>query len=180
MEEWSMGKKAVFLDRDGVINEVLTKRVKFVNKPSEFFLLKGAGEAIRLFNENEYLVFVVTNQGGIGLGFMKEEQLIRVHEKMIQELAKFGAIIDEIVYCPHKPREGCACRKPNAKMLTDLAGKHDVDITCSYMVGDRDVDIIAGQKSGAKTVLIGDEHAIADFYFPSLLDAANWIITRNA
>ncbi|WP_332630263.1 D-glycero-alpha-D-manno-heptose-1,7-bisphosphate 7-phosphatase [Halalkalibacter flavus] len=171
--------KAVFLDRDGVINEVLSKRVKFVNNPSQFYLLEGVGEAIRLFNEASIPTFVVTNQGGVGLGFMKEASLIKVHKRMVEELAKYGAYIDDIAYCPHKPKAGCACRKPEAQMLLDLASTHNIDLPSSIMVGDREPDIEAGKKAGCKTVFIGDEtdnSAQANIVFPHLIAAAPWIL----
>lgn len=167
----------IFLDRDGVINEVLSQRVKFVNKPSDFYLLDGVGEAIKRFNDMRTKVFVVTNQGGIGLGYMKESALKAVHEKMKDDLAEFGAAIDDIAYCPHKPKAGCACRKPEPQMLVDLAEKHDIDLEASYMVGDREPDIEAGRKAGTKTVLIGGrdkDKAKADMYFSDLLSFAMW------
>lgn len=139
-------KTAVFLDRDGVINEVLTERVKFVNKPKDLHFLPGVPEAIRKLNEHFDYIFVVTNQGGVGLGFMKESQLQKVHEHMVNELKKHGAIIHDIAYCPHKPKAGCACRKPGSKMIEDLAEKYQVDVSNSYMVGDTDTDIQAGKK----------------------------------
>lgn len=171
-------KKAVFLDRDGVINEVLSKRVKFVNKPEQMHLLKGVGEGIKLLNSAGFLVFVVTNQGGIGLGYMKEEMLIKVHEKMKQDIREFGGRVDDIIYCPHKPHAGCACRKPQPEMLHRLADKHQVSMKDSYMIGDRDVDIFAGKKAGATTILIGDEEGLADYRFSSLYEAAKWL-TNN-
>jgi D-glycero-D-manno-heptose 1,7-bisphosphate phosphatase len=167
--------KAVFLDRDGVINEVLSKRVKFVNKPEQMYLLDGVGEGIKLLNEAQFLVFVVTNQGGIGLGYMKEEMLIKVHDKMKDDIHKHGGEIDDIIYCPHKPHAGCACRKPEPEMLHRLANKHQVSLKDSYMVGDRDVDIFAGKQAGTKTILIGDEEGLADYRFPSLIEAAKWL-----
>lgn len=169
-------KKAAFLDRDGVINEVLTKRVKFVNKPKDLYLLPGVPEAIKKLNGYFDYIFVVTNQGGVGLGFMKENQLIQIHDYMIKELKKKGAIIDEVVYCPHKPKEGCACRKPNSKLIEDLAYKYDVDLTKSYMVGDTDTDIMAGKKAGTKGIFLGESDPLADAVFPDLLSAADWII----
>ncbi len=171
----------MFLDRDGVINEVLSSRVKFVNKPSDFYLLDGVGEAIKLFNEEGFKVFVVTNQGGIGLGYMKETQLDKVHKKMLDELAKFGAKIDGIAYCPHKPKANCACRKPKPKMIIDLAEKHGIDLEQSFMVGDREPDIIAGKEAGTRTILVGkrEEEADADMYFPDLLSVANWLAEYN-
>lgn len=168
--------KAVFLDRDGVINEVLTDRVKFVNRSDQMYFLPGVAEAIRLFNQTFDYVFVVTNQGGVGLGFMKEAQLQAIHSDMITSLQKEGALIQEVVYCPHKPKSGCACRKPNSKLIEDLARKYDVDVKSSYMVGDTDTDIIAGKKAGTKTVFIGKSDPLADAVYPDLLQAAHWIV----
>lgn len=173
--------KAIFLDRDGVINEVLSKRVKFVNKPDQFYLLPGVGEAIPTLNKLNYKIFVVTNQGGIGLGYMKESELIRIHEKMKKELEKFGAVIDDIAYCPHKPTSGCNCRKPKPGMLLSLAKKHKINLTESYMVGDRSADIEAGKNAGTKTILVGSrkEQANADAVFHDLLDFTKWLMAKE-
>lgn len=171
--------KAVFLDRDGVINEVLTNRVKFVNKPNDFYLLDGVGEAIRKFNDIGLKVFVVTNQGGVGLGFMREAALHEVHEKMKKDLLDFGAHVDDIRYCAHKPKAGCVCRKPEPQMLKDLAQKHHINLKDSVMVGDREPDIEAGKKAGTKTVLVGSREegrGMADAEFPNLYSAVEWII----
>lgn len=169
----------IFLDRDGVINEVLTERVKFVNKPADFYLLEGVGEAIKLFNDAGYKVFVVTNQGGVGLGFMDESDLLAVHQKMAEDLGKSGAVIDEVVYCPHKPSAGCACRKPKPTMILDLAEKHDIDLARSYMIGDRAADIAAGKEAGVMTILIGEredqQKVAAGLCFPHLYSAAEWV-----
>lgn len=170
--------KGMFLDRDGVINEVLSKRVKFVNKPSDFYLLDGVGKAVRLFNDMGYKVFVVTNQGGIGLGYMKEAALAEVHQKMRKDIAEFNARIDDIAYCPHKPHANCACRKPKPQLILDLAKKHDIDLSESYMVGDRPPDIEAGKEAGTMTVLVGsreEEPVEADYTFADLLAFAEWL-----
>lgn len=172
-------KRAVFLDRDGVINEVLSKRVKFVNKPEQMHLLEGVGEGIKLLNDCGFLVFVVTNQGGIGLGYMKEEMLTEVHEKMIKDIREFGGEIHDIIYCPHKPHAGCVCRKPEPEMIHRLAIKHEVSLKDSFMVGDRDVDIMAGKQAGTNTILIGMEDGLADYRFPSLYDAAEWLAAKK-
>lgn len=169
----------IFLDRDGVINEVLTHRVKFVNTPADFYLLDGVGEAIKLLNDVGYKVFVVTNQGGIGLGFMEESELLDVHKKMASDLDEFGAVIHDIAFCPHKPNAGCACRKPKPKMILDLAKKHEIDLAKSYMIGDRETDIEAGKQAGVKTVLIGEkanqQETGADVCFSDLFSAAKWM-----
>jgi len=169
-------KKAIFLDRDGVINEVLTDRVKFVNKPHELYFLPGVPEAIKKLNSYFDFIFVVTNQGGVGLGFMKENQLKTIHDHMIAELEKEGATIHDVAYCPHKPKAGCDCRKPNSKMIMDLGKKYDIDLSRSYMVGDTDTDIIAGKKAGTKGVFLGNSDPLADAVFPDLIRAVDWII----
>ncbi|HLQ71493.1 MAG TPA: HAD family hydrolase [Bacillota bacterium] len=170
---------AIFLDRDGVINEVKTSRVRFVNQPADFHLLPGVGQAIKMFNDAKWCVFVVTNQGGVGLGYMKETSLKAIHQKMEADLADAGAKVDAIRYCPHKPHANCACRKPKPQMITDLAVAHDVDVKASYMVGDREPDIEAGKKAGTQTVLVGDRltHNIgSDWQFPDLLAFATWLV----
>ncbi|MGD6833580.1 D-glycero-alpha-D-manno-heptose-1,7-bisphosphate 7-phosphatase [Sutcliffiella halmapala] len=171
--------QGVFLDRDGVINEVLTKRVKFVNKPDDFHFLPGALEGIRLLTEAEFKLFVVTNQGGVGLGFMKSQMLEEIHRHMVKEISAAGGRIEEVAACIHKPHEGCLCRKPGPKMIVDLAERHDIDLPRSYMIGDRAVDIEAGKAAGTRTVFIGDEVGVGDYHFSSLLDAAQWLVNHK-
>lgn len=166
----------MFLDRDGVINEVLTNRVKFVNKPRDFYFLPGVPEAIQALNGRFDFIFVVTNQGGVGLGYMKESQLVKIHEHMVKELKKAGAIIHDVAFCAHKPKAGCECRKPGSKMILDLAKKYDIRLEKSYMVGDTDTDIMAGKRAGTKTVFLGESDPLADRVFPDLAAASVWII----
>jgi D-glycero-D-manno-heptose 1,7-bisphosphate phosphatase len=173
-------KKGIFLDRDGVINEVLSKRVKFVNSPKDLYLLPKVGEAIKRLNDAGFPVFVVTNQGGVGLGFIKETDLQAIHKKMLKDLNEEGASIVEVAYCAHKPKAGCECRKPGPKMITDLANKYQIDLGSSFMIGDRDVDILAGKAAGTKTILVGTEKTdLADQRFPTLFDAVAWIIEKE-
>ncbi|MCD2137655.1 D-glycero-alpha-D-manno-heptose-1,7-bisphosphate 7-phosphatase [Salinicoccus halitifaciens] len=169
--------KAVFLDRDGVINEVMSERVRFVNAPEDFYLLDDVGEGVRKLNEAGYKVFVVTNQGGVGLGFMTEEELHEVHGKMEEELEKHGAFLDDIAYCPDMPQAKSRCRKPAPGMILDLAEKHDIDLSRSFMAGDREVDIQAGKNAGTRTIFIGKDKkkAGADHQFPDLLSFAGWL-----
>lgn len=169
-------KKAVFLDRDGVLNEVLSDRVKFVNRPEELYLLEGAAEAVAELSRAGHEIFVVTNQGGVGLGFLKEKRLHEIHDRMIEMIKKHGGHIKEVAYCPHKPKAGCECRKPNAGMLLDLAKRHDIDLPGSVMVGDHERDIEAGQKAGCKTVFIGMEDTGADEKAPTLQAAVPLIL----
>ncbi|PWW27838.1 D-glycero-D-manno-heptose 1,7-bisphosphate phosphatase [Cytobacillus oceanisediminis] len=169
-------KKAIFLDRDGVLNEVLSDRVKFVNKPEQLFLLEGAAEAVADLTKAGYEIFVVTNQGGVGLGFLKEKELKRIHERLQELVAEKGGHIKEVAYCPHKPKAGCECRKPNAGMLLDLAERYNLDLANSLMVGDHERDIEAGKKAGCKTVFIGSDPTKADIQAPSLFEAVGDIL----
>ncbi|WP_349407317.1 HAD family hydrolase [Pseudalkalibacillus sp. SCS-8] len=168
-------KKAVFLDRDGVINQ----NERPVNRPDELILFPKAGEAIRLLNEAGYSVFVVTNQGGVGLGYLTENDFHDIHEKMEEDLKAAGAYVHEIQACIHKPNAGCVCRKPDAGMLLTLADKHEIDLPHSYMVGDRITDIQAGEKAGTQTIFIGTDMVEADYVAETLFEAVQWILERD-
>lgn len=172
--------KAVFLDRDGILNEVLTERVKFVNTSEDLYLLPGVSESIARLKEKGFKVFVVTNQGGVGLGYMSQEQLEEIHNKLQNEILKLNesAIIDEIMVCTHKPKDGCKCRKPEAGMLLELAKKHNISLAGSYMVGDRESDVEAGISAGTKTVLVTSENVPtqADLKCLTLFEAVSYIL----
>ncbi|MCA1058619.1 HAD family hydrolase [Rossellomorea aquimaris] len=175
-------KKAVFLDRDGVINEVKTKRVRFVNRPDQFHFLEGVPEAAKLLSQSGYLLFVVTNQGGVGLGYLSHDELHSIHDHMVKEIEKAGGIIQEVSCCTHKPDAGCTCRKPEPGMLLDLAEKYNIDMSESYMVGDREVDIEAGRKAGCNTIFLHAPTSStydADYLFPDLISAADFIVKNN-
>ncbi|BCJ88420.1 D-glycero-alpha-D-manno-heptose-1,7-bisphosphate 7-phosphatase [Effusibacillus dendaii] len=167
-----MGERAVFLDRDGVINDARRP----VNNPDDFVLLPGVGKAVKRLNDAGFHVYVVTNQGGVGLGYMTEEDLRQVHEKMVHELAKDGAVIEDIRYCAHKPQAGCRCRKPEAGMILNLAKQNGIDLTQSVIVGDRDFDMEAGRRAGTRTVFIGPKHGNADATAPDLPHAVELIL----
>jgi D-glycero-D-manno-heptose 1,7-bisphosphate phosphatase len=170
------GNKAFFLDRDGVINKGHS-----LNKPSDLKIIDGVPEAIGLLTERGYEVFVVTNQGGVGLGYMTAEALQAIHDKMLEVIQSKGGIIRDIRACIHKPSEGCVCRKPKPGMIAELATLYDVDLENSYMVGDRDVDIQAGNQAGVHTIFIGDESKVVfapkpDYVYPSLISAVEELI----
>lgn len=183
------GIRAVFLDRDGVITEVNSTRVHYVNKPEDVYLLPGAAEAIAGLREAGYAVYIVTNQGGIGLRYMSRKDLAEIHSRLEALLAEKGSAVDDIVFCPHRPDAGCPCRKPKPGMILELAKRYDIDLKKSYMVGDRDSDIQAGAAAGTQTVRISGlrsgsgrkkNSVPADITAPSLLEAAVEIIRRLA
>ncbi len=189
-----MKRAAVFLDRDGTINE----QMGYINHISRFHLLDGAAKAIRLLNEADIPVVVVTNQSGLARGYFPEELLEQVHAKMKKLLAGEGAKIDGLYICPHHPeakkekfRENCNCRKPKTGLLEQAALEMNIDLARSFMVGDRFSDIRCGASVGAKTILVlsgygrGDLEYIApeqetkpDFIAENLSDAVSFIF-RN-
>lgn len=177
-------QKAVFLDRDGVIN----KYVGFLRNIDDFELLDGVSKAIRKINESGYLAIVVTNQPVIARGEVSFAELTEIHNKMETLLGEDGAYLDAIYFCPHHPDKGfdgeipelkfdCDCRKPKPGMLIKAAKKFNIDLTKSWMVGDSDSDIMAGKNAGCSTVLIGesDENMCAS----NLLEAVDYIIGRK-
>ena len=158
-----MKNKAVFLDRDGTIN--VDKG--FVYRIEDFEFMSGAIEAIRLLNENNFKVVVVSNQSGIARGYYTEEDLQRLHRFINEELAKYGAQIDRFYYCPHHPeakieryRLDCDCRKPKPGLLKRAIEDLSIDINRSYLIGDSQSDIEAGKAIGCRTILIVREQGV--------------------
>ena len=146
--------RAVFLDRDGVINKKAPGG-DYVKNWDEFQFLPGVKKAIRKLNRERFLVIVVSNQRGIAKGVMTEDDLKEIHVKMKEELRKERAVIDGIYYCPHDIEDHCGCRKPQPGMLLKAAREHDIDLGRSWMIGDSESDIEAGKRAGCKTILIG-------------------------
>jgi D-glycero-D-manno-heptose 1,7-bisphosphate phosphatase len=143
--------KAVFLDRDGVINEILVVEGKPVTpkKVEDFRILPGVKEALTAVKEGGYRILVVTNQPDIPRGALTLEELERMHVILSRSLP-----IDRIYMCLHDNDDGCECRKPKPGMLLQAAEEWDLDLSASYMIGDRWKDIEAGAKAGCTTILV--------------------------
>ncbi|MDD2431403.1 MAG: HAD family hydrolase [Firmicutes bacterium] len=174
-----MKMRAVFLDRDGVLNK---SNGRPPNTPEELDLLPRVAEAISKLKEADFLIFVVTNQGGVGLGYMTKKALDEIHNRLILEVESGGGVIDEIKACIHKPRAGCMCRKPKPGMIFELAKKYNVDLSKSYMIGDREPDIDAGEAANLKTIFIGtklDAPKNADHVERDLWEATQWILEQS-
>lgn len=187
-------RPAVFLDRDGTINE----QMGYINHLNRFVLLPGAAEGIRRLNQLDIPVLVVTNQSGLARGYFPPELLVAVHAKMVEELARQGAKVDGIYICPHHPeakreeyRLACDCRKPKIGLFTRAAAEHGIDLTASFVVGDRWSDLKAAAACGATSVLVltgygrGDLEYIGptqkvqpDQVAEDLAGAAAWIVAR--
>ena len=153
--------KAIFLDRDGVIN----KYIPDLSKTEQFEMIPVAPHAVKMINDAGYLAIVATNQPVIAKGFCTFEELSRIHDKMIKGIQTEGGKIDKIYTCPHHPKKGfdgevpelkieCDCRKPKPGLLLNAARENDIDLKNSWMIGDSYVDIAAGKAAGTKTVLI--------------------------
>ncbi len=152
-----MNNIGIFLDRDGTINEEL----EFISSPDDVVLIPRSAEAIREANQLGLKVFVITNQSGIARGFIKEEELVKVHNKLVELLNNAGAHLDAIYFCPHHPEFGeppykieCDCRKPNSGMLRQAEKEFNIDLKKSFVVGDRIIDVQTAHAVGATGILV--------------------------
>ena len=141
-----MARRCVFLDRDGVINEKPALH-EYVRNWNEFRFLPNIEDWIRLFKALGYLVIVITNQRGVARGLMSLADVEEIHRNMMAELARRGAVIDDIFYCPHQDGE-CDCRKPLPGLVTQAQRKWDLDLTTSLLIGDSDADAALASRCG--------------------------------
>ena len=150
----------LFLDRDGVINMKLDGR--YVRNFEEFEFMPGAELAIANLSRIFKRILIVTNQQGIAKGIMSAEDLNSLHKNMLQQLKMTGGVIEKIYYCPHLDAENCICRKPNTGMIEQaIIDFPDLENENSYLVGDSDSDITAGNEMGLITVKVDNEYTLA-------------------
>jgi D-glycero-D-manno-heptose 1,7-bisphosphate phosphatase len=146
--------KAIFLDRDGVIN--IDK--SYVCKIEDFEFVEGIFEVLHYFRKLGFLLIVITNQSGIGRGYYTSEDFEKLTAWKLKELEKEGIFIDEVYHCPHDPDSGCGCRKPSPDMFLKAKEKFNIDMQASWMIGDKKSDIYAGYNAGIKdTILISKD-----------------------
>jgi len=148
---------AIFIDRDGTLNE----DIGYVSIPEQLILYPWAFEAVRLINKSDFKAIVITNQSGIARRLYSEATLGAIHSRMIEELAREGARIDAVYYCPHHPEAGdsryriaCDCRKPGTGMLEAAAREHNIDLARSFVIGDKASDIKLAENVGAPGALV--------------------------
>ena len=153
----SNGRRAVFFDRDGTLNE----EVGHLSDPHQFLVYPFAARAVRMVNEAGLLAIVVTNQSGVGRGFFAESLVRRVHRQLTRRIAAGGGRLDAIFYCPHHPeasveryRVVCACRKPAPGLVEAAAKQFGIELSKSFVVGDRFVDIRLAHRVSARSVLV--------------------------
>jgi len=187
-------RPAVFLDRDGTINE----EVSYITRPEQLKLLPGASEAVRMMRAAGYRIVVVTNQPVIARGDCSTAELLRIHDHMEMELSREGAFLDGIYYCPHHPDKGfageraelkmeCECRKPGGGMIRRAALELNLDLTASWLIGDRTGDIQTARNCGIRSILLrtgngGTDQRYAaapDHIFDDLLAAAHLIAEQG-
>ncbi len=174
---------AVFLDRDGTIND----EMEYLHDPKKFKLLPNVLEGLKKLQDMGYRLVIVTNQGGIGLGYYTEEDFYRVNREMFRQLAPAGIKIDKIYFCPHSVTEACNCRKPNTGLIERAVADLNIDLTNSFFIGDKTIDLETGRRAGIRKILVRTGHAGTDatyavkpdYVADDLLDAANWILQQE-
>jgi len=173
-------RPAVFLDRDGTLNE----HIEYLHEPEKFRLLPGTLEALKKLSVAGFRLVVVTNQPGIGLGYYKKEDFFAVNKELLRACGKAGVLIDKIYFCPHSQSENCECRKPKTALLERAAKELNVDLKRSFVIGDMSSDVMLGKNAGCKSVWVrppgvqADKlfDVTADFNAENLEQAAEWII----
>jgi len=187
--------KAVFLDRDGTVNE----EVGYLTDLEKLRLIPGAGAAIKRLNETGFTVVLVTNQSGVARGYFPETLVHEAHARLNEMLDREGARIDAVYYCPHHPTAGnsrytmdCDCRKPRTGLIDRAVKDLAIDIDHSYMVGDKWSDVELGQRAGVHAILVmsgfapddpgnkrSEKVRDPDYIAHSLSEAADWIMNRE-
>lgn len=175
--------RAVFIDRDGTINV----DTGYVHKREDFVFIPRVVEALKLLTGTDYKIIIITNQSGIGRGKYTKQDFLALTEHIGSELRKSGARVDGVYYCPHHPDEDCACRKPKTKMLDDAVSKFGIDLSKSYVIGDKTADIKMGENAGCRTVLVktgkagkdGSYNVNPDFTAEDLYEAVELILKQG-
>lgn len=183
-----MPNKAVFLDRDKTI--ILPNGDNYIYRIGDFYIPESYNIALKRLYDDGYKLFVVTNQGRVAKGYMSEQDVVDLHEYLNEIYNELGFTVEEFAYCPHNPMGHvmpynvvCHCRKPKPGMFKNLIKNYDIDVSRSWMIGDTERDIVAGNLSGLSTIMlrtgfhIGSEKA--DYVEDDLAAAAVRILKEN-
>lgn len=162
----------VFLDRDGTI--IVDKA--YLNDPEEVEFFSGVIDGLKKLVDKGFKLVIVTNQSGIARGLVKVENLDKIHQKIVEVLKNHNVEIYKIYYCPHLPEENCDCRKPKTGMVREI--EHLIDKERSFMVGDKEIDVVFGKNLSIKTILISKEdvQSNADFVVKNFSEAVELIL----
>jgi len=165
--------KALFLDRDGIINV----DDGYVSKIEDFEFVEGIFDLVRLFSDAGYLIFVVTNQSGIGRGYYTGEDFSTLTEWMISEFRGKGIFLEKVYHCPHSPEENCLCRKPETGMIEKAINKYDIDLAGSWMIGDKqsDMDLAANAGVGHSVYIGHGEICNSTYSFNSIMECKSYL-----
>mgnify|MGYP003990067477 CR=1 FL=1 len=175
-----MSIKTIFLDRDGVIN----KEIKYLHNIKDFEFINGVFEICKYLISLDYKIIVITNQSGIARGYYTANDFQIITNWMIAQFNKNGVNILDVFYCPHLPDSNCNCRKPMPGMLLDAKYKHDIDMQKSWLIGDKENDIIAANNSGiTNTILVKSGHKINELnsnakYILESINQSNQVIVN--
>lgn len=175
-------KPYVFLDRDGT---VIVER-NYLASVDGLELLPGALEGLRELQQAGYGLVIITNQSGIGRGFLTPGTLAAIHTELNRQLAEGGITLDAIYFCPHTPADQCDCRKPKPKLVLEAARDLDIDLARSFMIGDKPADIDLANNAGLRAILVrtgyGREYessVAADFVADDLAEAARYVLRTH-
>jgi len=172
--------KAIFLDRDGVIN----KEVGYLHKIEDFEFIDGVFEACLYFQSLNYQMIIVTNQSGIARGYYKENDFHIVTNWMLEQFNNQGINILDVFFCPHGPKSTCDCRKPKPGMFIQANNQHDIDMNNSWMIGDKEADVQAANTAGIQnTILVKSGHQVDEknsnaMFILDSIEQAKTIITN--
>lgn len=179
-----MTQRAIFFDRDGTLNN----DPGYISSPKQLKLYPGARKAIKLAKDANFLTFVVSNQSGIGRQYFTTEQLHSVHEHMQNVLARDHAQVHGIYFCPHHPDAQCACRKPKTDLIRQILQKYAIDLAASYVIGDKNSDLLLAQAIGAQPIIVLTGHGLKTlrhlavkpaFIAKDALVAVKWILDQH-
>ena len=149
--------KTIFLDRDGVINQ----EVEYLNKIEDFNFINGVFDACKYLIKLKYKIIIITNQSGISHGYYSEDDFMTINNWMLRQFKKNGIKILDVFYCPHNANDNCSCRKPKPGMILKATNKHNIDLKNSWLIGDKEADIIAANNAGiSNTILVKSGHRI--------------------
>lgn len=173
--------KAIFLDRDGTL--IVDPPDERVDSIAELELLPDTLPALKKLSKLDYAIFIISNQAGIGEGRITLAQFQDIEDAFIAMLAPSGITVRKTYVCPHTPQENCVCRKPKPFMILQAAKEFNIDLANSYMIGDRESDIMAGINAGTKTILVQTGNAPvtatrADYTATNLSTAVDYIAAR--
>ncbi|MEX2205460.1 MAG: HAD family hydrolase [Myxococcota bacterium] len=144
----------VLLDRDGTLLE----EREYAFRPEDYAVLPGAHAAVARLRDAGFGVVVITNQSGIGRGLFGEADYLAFEARMLADFAAHGATLDGCYHCPHRPEDGCACRKPGTALGTRAAHELGIDLGASFMIGDKDSDVAFGRALGCRALLVESGH----------------------